>query len=354
MIRLYRHSHKKAGLPPGTLVHVGEKKMEDVRIRRIQYNESELQEMEIPSFEMLGEGSSEKYITWINIDGLHDVPLMEKLKAHFNINALVMEDILHTGQRPAFTEMENGLCLILKMIYWNRELSEIKSEQVSLILQKHNVITFQESVGDVFEPIRDRLRKSHGKIRKLNADYMAYTLIDTVVDNYFIALESVGDEMERLEEEITTNPKQPILQSLHEIKKQLMIIRRAVSPLRDHISNLERSESHWIQKSTKPYLRDVYDHIIQIMDRVDVMRDLSASLFDLYLSTLGHKTNEVMKVLTIIATIFIPLTFIAGIYGMNFEWMPELSFKWGYFIVWGIMIIIGLWMLFFFRRKKWL
>lgn len=354
MIQLYRHNHKKAGLPPGTLVHVGEKKMEDVRISRIQYNESELQEIEIPSFDMLGVEFSEHHITWINIDGLHDVPLMEKIKDHFEIHPLIMEDILNTEQRPVYEEMEQGFCLILKMIQWDTETTEIKSEQISLILQKDKVITFQERVGDVFEPIRERLRKSLGRIRKMHTDYLAYSLIDAIVDHYFITLEAIGDEMENLEEEIASSANQTILHSLHEIKKQLMIIRRAVIPLRDIISNLERSDSPYIFKSTKPYLRDLYDHIIQISDRIDIMRDLSASLFDLYLSSIGQKTNEVMKVLTIIATIFIPLTFIAGIYGMNFEWMPELSWKWGYFTVWGIMIILGLWMLYFFQKKRWL
>lgn len=293
-------------------------------------------------------------VTWLDIDGVHQTEILEAVGAHANLHPLVIEDIHNTYQRPKVEDYEDYLYIVLKMISWDGDANEVRAEQVSLILGKNYVLSFKEDPGDIFDPIRQRLRESKGRIRKMGADYLAYSLLDQVVDHYFLILENLGEQIEDLEEELITNPDASTLQTIHHLKRELIFLRKSVWPLREAISSLERGESPLFQSDTLVYLRDVYDHAIQVIDTIETFRDMVSGMLDIYLSSVSNRMNEVMKVLTIIATIFIPLTFIAGIYGMNFVNMPELQWPWGYFMVWGVMIIIFIGMLIFFKRKKWL
>jgi magnesium transporter len=265
-----------------------------------------------------------------------------------------LEDILHTGQRPKFEDFEKYIFIVFKMLYFDENGDDILEEQISIILGSNYVISFQEKEGDVFNPVRERIRAGRFQIKKRKIDYLAYALIDAVVDNYFLILEKIGEKIEDLEEELLDNPTPETLQTIHHLKRKLISLRKSVWPLREVIGGLERGESALFHKSTSIYLKDVYDHTIQVIDTIETFRDMVSGMLDMYLSNLSNKMNEVMKVLTIIATIFIPLTFIAGIYGMNFEFMPELKWHWGYFLIWGLMIVVGIAMVFYFRRKKWL
>lgn len=354
MNRVIKKMSRKVAQPPGTLIHVGEKKSETVTLNLFRYNKDILEDkkMEDPR-ECLSEKEF-KGVCWINICGIHDITTIETIGNNFNIHPLVQEDILNTYHRPKFEESEEYLFLVLKMLMYDPEAKNVISEQVSFVLGPNFLVTFQEQEGDVFNPVRERLRKALGRIRKMGPDYLLYALMDAVVDNYFLVLEAIGEELEILEDQLLENPTPEVLQTVHKLKREMIFLRRAVWPLREVINGLEKSGSKLVKKTTAVYLRDIYDHTIQVIETVETYRDMVSGLQDLYLSSVSNKMNEVMKVLTIIATIFIPLTFIAGIYGMNFEFMPELKLKNGYFFIWGIMIVIFLWMLFYFKRKKWM
>ena len=354
MFKVFRRASRKVGLPPGTLVHIGEKRTEKVRITVIDYDEAQSQEKEVKTIEECFPFKEKPTVTWININGIHDVEIIEKIGKHFEIHPLVLEDIVNAGQRPKMEDFENYIFVILKMLLYDEEKKEIKPEQVSLILGPNFVITFQEREGDVFNPIRDRIRKAKGRIRKMKADYLAYALIDTIVDNYFVVLEKLGEWIDALEEELVTNPTPETLQTIHTLKRELIFLRKSVWPLREAVNNLERGESPLIHESTGIYLRDVYDHTIQVIDTIETFRDMVSGMLDVYLSSVSNRMNEVMKVLTIIATIFIPLTFIAGIYGMNFKYIPELEWHWGYAGALILMGLIAFVMILYFRNKKWL
>ncbi len=345
---------EKVGLPPGTLVHIGERKTEKVKITVIDYDSKNFQEKEVHKIEECFPFKDKPTVTWINIDGLQEVEVVEKIGIHFGVHPLIMEDILHTGQRPKAEDLGDYLFIVLKMIYHDENENEIMGEQISLILGHNYVISFQEREGDVFNQIRERIRNSKGRIRRGGADYLAYTLLDAVVDHYFVILEKLGERIESLEEELVTNPTPETLQIIHTLKRNLIFLRKSVWPLREVINALERGESPLITKSTGIYLRDVYDHTIQVIDTIETFRDMVSGMLDIYLSSLSNRMNEVMKVLTIMATIFIPLTFIAGIYGMNFKFMPELEWHWGYPTALIIMLLLVGFMLLYFRKKKWL
>jgi magnesium transporter len=328
--------------------------MDTVRITVIDYDERTLNEKQVTNVEECFQFKTTPSVTWINIDGLHDVELVGKIGKHYEIHPLVLEDIVNTTQRPKFENMDTYLFVVIKMLTYDDKQEAIQSEQVSIILSRSVVISFQECVGDVFENIRDRLRTAKGRIRNMGADYLMYTLLDAVVDNYFTVLEKLGERIEGLEERLVSNPTEQMLHRIHILKSELISLRKSVWPLREVISSLERSESGLIKKVTGVYLRDVYDHTIQVIDTLESFRDMASGVLDIYLSSISNRMNAVMKVLTIIATIFIPLTFIAGIYGMNFKYMPELEWKWGYLTVWLIMIAVVIVMLTYFRKKKWL
>ncbi|HUT87844.1 MAG TPA: magnesium/cobalt transporter CorA [Candidatus Heimdallarchaeota archaeon] len=354
MARFIRRGGQKAGLSPGTIVHVGEVKTERVKISLVDYDESSFQEREASTIKECFPFKDKPTVTWINVDGLHEVEIVEALGKHFDLHPLVMEDIVHTGQRPKLEDYENTLFIVLKMLRYDEVQDQIDEEQFSLILGTNWVISFQEKEGDVFDPLRDRIRNSKGRIRKMGADYLAYTLVDAIVDNYFILLEKLGDRVEALGEKLVVHPGPKALQEIHELKREFLFLRKSVWPLREVISGLQRGESALFEEHTLIYLRDVYDHTIQVIDTVETFRDMISGMLDIYLSSVSNRMNEVMKVLTIIATIFIPLTFVAGIYGMNFQFMPELSWSWGYFGTLGVMGLAVVGMIIYFKRKKWL
>jgi magnesium transporter len=352
--KLIRRRSKKSGLPPGTLVYLGEKKVEQVRISYIDYDEQSYQEKQVSKIEECFPFKATPTVSWINIDGLHEVEILEKLGRQFELHPLMLEDILNMDQRPKYEDFDKHIFIVLKMLSFDNETQSVESEQVSLVLGENFVISLQERVGDVFDPIRERIRNAKGRIRKLGPDYLMYSLLDAIVDNYFGILEKLGDKIEAMEEELVGEPTQKTLQQIHYLKKEMIYLRRSVWPLRELISGMERSESPLIEDSTDAYLRDLYDHTIQVIDTMESFRDMVSGMLDTYLSSLSNRMNSIMKVLTIIATIFIPLTFVAGIYGMNFENMPELKWRWGYAGVWVVMIIVAGVMIIYFKRKKWL
>jgi magnesium transporter len=293
-------------------------------------------------------------VNWLNISTGKQVGILEGIGSQLNIHPLVLEDILNTNQRPKVEDYGDYLFIELNMLSWDDETSRINAEQISLLLGSSYLITFQESEGDVFDSVRKRLREGKSRLSKGGPDYLAYSLIDAVVDNYFIVLEYLGEEIEELEEELVTDPDPDTLHAIHDLKRELIYLRKSVWPLRETISNLERGESRIFQPATLIYLRDVYDHVIQIIDTVETFREMASGMLDIYLSSVSNRMNEIMKVLTIISTIFIPLSFVVGLYGMNFKYMPELGWKWGYPMVWGVILLSVVGMLIYFKRKKWL
>lgn len=353
MVRLFKRLSKKIGAPPGSFVFIGEKKMEEVKVTVMDYNEKELVFKEVESVEDIFPYKDSQNISWINIYGLHDPKILEQIGAHFGIHHLVVEDIANTAHRPKIEVFDDYVFIVLKMIWYDEEGSDLQVEQISLIYGKNFVLCFQEREGDVFQTIRERLKDPQTRLRKSGADYLTYRIMDVVVDNYFLVLEKLGDEIEALDEEIVDNPRGEVIQKIYELKRHLIFLRKAIWPLREIVSSLTREESRFFKKSIQPFLRDLYDHSVQIIDTIETYRDLVSGLLDIYMSNISNKMNEVMKVLTIIATIFIPLTFLAGVYGMNFEYMPELGWKFAYPVVWAIMLSIGLGMFIYFKRKGW-
>ena len=344
----------KTGLAPGTLVHIGRKKAEKVVIQVLAYNSEKLIERELETVEECLEFKSQQDINlWINIDGLDRVDIIEKLGGYFNIHPLTLEDVLNTGQRPKTEDYESYIYTVLKMMLLDMEKEEIIVDQVSIIIGPNYILSFQEREGDVFNPVRERFENPASRLRKSGVDYLAYSLIDSVVDNYFLILEHFGEEIEYLEEDLIIKPKPDILKSIQKYKRDMIILRKSVWPLRELINGLQRVESDLIKGTTRIYLRDVYDHTIQVIDSVEDFRDILSSMVDIYLSSISYRMNDVMKVLTVIATIFIPLTFIAGVYGMNFEYMPELKWRWGYPAIMFVMTFIGVSMFVYFKKRKW-
>jgi magnesium transporter len=285
---------------------------------------------------------------------LHEVEVIEKIGTHFDIHPLTMEDIANTGQRPKVEDFEDYIYLVFKQLKFDEKTGHLSSEQVSLILGPHYLISFQETERDVFNVVRERIRKGRVHIRKSGPDYLAYALIDAVVDHYFLILEKMGEKIEHFEEQLHVQPKPEILQAIYDLKRELIYFRKQVWPIREFLSSWQKTESTLVQESNRVFINDVYDHTIQVIDTIESFRDIISGVMDLYLSTVSNKMNEVMKVLTIMATIFIPLTFVAGIYGMNFKFMPELEWKWSYPMLWILLVIIFFGMMFYFKRKKWL
>ncbi|MFH1861488.1 MAG: magnesium/cobalt transporter CorA [bacterium] len=353
--KIFPKTSHKAGLAPGTLVHVGEKKAESVRLRIMDFDAENLTEREAETIEESFPYRDKPTCSWINIDGLHDIEMIGKIGKHFKIHPLVLEDILNTNQRPKIEEYGDHIFIVMKMFFYDEQTDEINEEQVSLIFGKKYVLSFQEKVGDVFEPVRERIRKVVPRQRMIHADYLAYALLDAVVDHYFTILEKLGERIEIMEDQLLDSPSRSIMNSIHHLKRTLISLRRSVWPLREVVNSLEKSSSPLIGEMVQPYLRDVYDHTIQVMDTIETYRDMIAGMHDTYLSSVSNRMNEVMKVLTLIATIFIPLTFIAGIYGMNFERMPELSWHWAYPLgFWVVIFALIIFMVFYFRKRHWL
>ncbi len=343
---------QKTGLPPGTPVYIGKERTKKVKITVMNYDEKNFLEKELNKVEECLPFKNKSGVTWINIDGIHNVGIVEKIGKFFDLHPLTVEDIVNTNQRPKIEDFNDYDFIVLKMLYMNSK-KNLVDEQVSLILGKNFVISFQEKEGDVFDYVRERIRSSKGKIKSLGADYLAYALMDAIVDNYFAILERFEDSIEGLQERLVKTPTRNTLQVIHHLKREVGFLKKAVWPLREVIASLEKQETPLITKPTLFYLRDVYDHTIQVIDTTEAFKDSISGMLDIYLSSVSNKTNQIMKVLTIIATIFIPLTFITGIYGMNFKYMPELTWRYGYPIVLIIMAIVVILMIVYFKKKKW-
>lgn len=344
---------KKAGMDPGSLVHIGKAYVEKSKIRLFRYDEASVTEEDVSSVSELSREKDQPGICWINVDGLQDVRLLEEIGALFGLHPLIMEDILNTDQRSKMEDFTDYIYVVLKNFY-NHGDENVHAEQVSIVLGKNFVLSFMEKKSEVFEPIRERLRANKGKIRKAGADYLTHHIIDNIVDQYFIMLEDIEERIETLEDDLIRQTTPAKLQAIHNLKRKLIFMRKSLWPLRETISSLQRSDSPLIEEPNAIYFKDIFDHIIAVIDTVDTFRDMLSGMLDIYLSSASMKLNEVMKVLTIIATLFMPLTFLAGVYGMNFKYMPELAWPWGYFGLWGIMLTIAVLMIMFFRRKKWL
>jgi magnesium transporter len=345
---------RKAGLPSESLVYTGERKDKSTTIHVIDYDERSFVETEVPSIEECLSYKDKPTVTWINIEGVNDASVLEKFGECFGLHRLVMEDIMNTDQRPKLEDYSGHLYFVLKMLS-NGTAGQIVIEQISIILGPNFVLSFQEGIkGDVFNMIRERLRNSKGRIRKMGADYLAYALLDVIVDNYFLILEKLGESIEALEDELIEAPTQKTVQKIYQCKRELIFLHNAVWPLREVVNALAKQESALIHEATIPFIRDVYDHVIHVIDSVDIYRETISGMLDMYLSSVSNRLNQVMKVLTVIATIFMPLTFLVGLYGMNFKHMPELEWRYGYPAVLGIMVAIVAVMLLVFKRRKWM
>jgi magnesium transporter len=353
MGRLVHGLNKRAGSAPGTIVHTGPKKIEKVQVSLTDYDEQSLREEPVERIEDCFPFRDSPTVSWLNVDGLHDVDLIQRIGTHFGIHPLVLEDIAAVNQRPKVEEYEDYVYVVLHMLSFEAGVKRIQKEQLSLILGRNFVFSFQERAGDVFDPVRERIRAAKGRIRSSGPDYLAYALMDAVVDGYYGILESIGDEVEDLDAAVMESPEQSTLHQIHDLKREMLVMRRAVWPVREVMSQLLRADNSLIAEGTRIFLRDVYDHSVQVLDTVETLRDLTGGLTDLYLSSVGHRQNEVMKVLTIMASIFIPLTFMAGVYGMNFQYMPELRMHWAYPVVLGLMAGVAGLMAWYFRRKGW-
>ncbi len=344
---------EKTALPPGVLIHVGEVRTERARLTVIDYNTQDYNVIDDPGEADLDRAAAEDTVTWIKVVGLHQVEVIERLGKKLGIHPLALEDVVNTQHRPKIDEYPDFLLAVIRIFDWD-EAGELRPNQISLILGAHYVVTFEEGPVSALDKVQERLAQGRGRLRRMGADYLAYALLDTAIDGLFNVLEAFGERIEDVEEEVLTRPGSRTVAAIHHIKRQSLALRRSVWPMREMIGLLHRGESEFIADNTRVYLRDVYDHTIQIMDSIETQRDILAGLLDVHLSSVSNRLNEIMKVLTIIATIFIPLTFVTGYYGMNFKHMPELNWWWAYPAVFGLMIGATGLMLVWFRRRHWI
>ena len=352
--KFHKKRSVKAGLPPGTLVHIGAEPSQSVQISVVGYGVDGVEEHTFERVDQYLEHPCDGSVVWVNIEGVHDVELIRLLGEKHAFHSLVLEDIVNTVQRPKIEDYGDYLFIVLRMLRATDD-GDFNSEQLSIILGPDYLFTFQEGiVGDVFDSVRNRIRSGKGKIRGMGSDYLAYALIDAIVDGYFSVLESFGERMVDIEEALALAPDQKSLHLINSMKKEIIYLRKSVWPLREAISFMERGDSQLLHGETRIYFRDVYDHTVQVIDTVETYRDLLSGMLDLYLSSISNRTNEVMKFLTVIGTIFMPLTFLVGVYGMNFKHFPELEWHNGYFVLWGVMLTLSLVMVIYFRKKRWL
>lgn len=350
-----RKKRKKAGLPPGSLVFTGDKKVDKVSLHYLLYDADELQEAKYFNQEEINfQKADPNKVDWYDVRGLHDTQLIESFGKSFDVHSLVLEDVVDVNQRAKYEEYSNGIFIVMSAFSFNNETHEVSKEQVGLFFQKGLLLSFQENETDLFVHVRERLHSGRGRIRQRGSDYLCYALMDSIVDHYFNVLDDIERVIEKLEEGIIDGADINTKAGIHKLKTQVVHIRRTISPLREAIGRFSKSDSPMIDEGTRLYLRDLYDHTIQITDAVDSIRDILNGLQDLYISEISLRMNQVMQVLTIITTIFVPLSFLAGLYGMNFEYIPELKFRYGYFVLLGIMVLIFVGALYYFNRKKWL
>jgi magnesium transporter len=343
----------KTGLPPGSLIHIGQRHTEKAKVTLCEYDESHFQEREISTLEGMHPAPSGEAVTWIHVDGLQEIGLLEQMGGIFCLHPLTLEDILNTEQRPKSEDHGDYLYIVLRLFHEGAD-GALTPEQVSIVLGPNWLISLQEKEGKLIAPVRERLRNEKGRMRKAGVDYLAHALLDAIVDSYFVILDKFGEKIETLEDALIGRPSPETLRAIQALKREIILLRKSVWPLREMLSGLGRSDSPLIREQSIIYFRDIYDHAVQVIDTIETYRDMLSGMLDIYLSSISNRMNEIMKVLTIIATIFMPLTFLAGVYGMNFKYMPELEWHLGYFALWSVMIIIATFMLIYFRRKKWL
>ncbi|MBH0188681.1 MAG: magnesium/cobalt transporter CorA [Nitrospira sp.] len=351
-MKLVQKRSRKTGMSPGTLIHIGEQRADAVAITLFAYSGSQCDERVVMDPNDLRLPTDET-VLWVNVSGVHKVDVLEAFGKQFGLHPLLLEDIANTDQRPKLDDYEACLFLVMKMLT-RTDRGDTLVEQVSFVMGRNYVLSFQENGTDVFRPVRDRLRSGKGRLRQLGADYLLYALADAVVDEYFAVLEMLGEKIEVLQERVVANPNPDTLKDIHALKRQLLFVRRAVWPLRDALNNLSRSKHPFLREPSKVFFRDVYDHVVHIVDTIETLREMVSASLDIYLSSVSYRLNAVMRVLTVITTIFMPLSFIASIYGMNFEHMPELKWEWGYPLILGIMGLVAGGMLIGFRQRKWL
>jgi len=355
MSRLIKKRSKKLGLAPGSLVHLGTQRSGHTTVDLIEYDAGHLEQRSLGSLMECTLPKPSPNVTWINVEGVSQVEVLQHLGECFKIHPLVLEDILATDQRPKAEDYNDYLYVVIKMLRLNEQTGELQTEQMSIVLGENYLISFQEGLeGDVFEPVRVRLKNDKGRLRLAGPDYLLHALLDLIVDNYFLILEKTAEQMEELEDELIGNPTQATVQAIYRMKREMLFLHKAVWPLREVVGRLQRRDSPLIQEANLIYLRDLYDHTIQVVDTLETMRDMLSGMLDIYLTSISNRLNEVMKVLTIIATIFMPLSFIVGLYGMNFKYMPELEWHYGYPAVLGLMSVVVLGMLVYFRKKRWI
>ncbi len=348
------YASEKSGLPPGSLVHVGEVHKHEHKITVIDFNKTTLTQRTIKTIDELLPYKTTDTVTWVIIDGLKDVSIIDAIGQYFDIHALVLEDILNTHQRPKFEEFDDYLYIVIKALSLEADQFNVQYEQVSLLLLDKFVFTFKEKPDAIFDPIFSRLNNDKSHVRNLGTDYLVYVIMDAIVDEYFSLQDTFDELIESVEDDLLTNPSALTLNTIQKIKRELIFLRRSVSPMRELLASIQRSESPLLNDKTKRYFGDIYDHVIRVTEAMESYRDLITGMLDIYLSSVSNKMNETMKVLTVFASIFIPLTFIAGVYGMNFEYMPELKWRWGYPVLWLVFISVSVFLLKFFKKKNWL
>ncbi|MCF7918951.1 MAG: magnesium/cobalt transporter CorA [Candidatus Cloacimonetes bacterium] len=354
MSKQVKKLHSRAGSVPGSLIHIGTRKAEHVRISVIDYDSENLEEKILPSIDQIYPYLDTESVSWINIDGLHDTDVFAELGEKLDLHPLLLEDVLDTSQRPKIDNYGKHLFIIMKMVTWDEKEKTLEFEQVSFILGDNYIISVQEHIGDIFENVRQRIRNDRSRIRKMGIDYLLYALLDAAVDCYFLLLNNLGDQIENIEDELVLEPGPEILATIHHLKRDILVLRKSVWHLRPVIANLYREDYGTITTEVQTFLRDLHDNTIQVIDTIETYRDMISGMMDIYLSSISNRMNQVMKVLTIFAAIFIPLTFFAGVYGMNFNFMPELDWKWAYPVWWLLIIVITVIMILFFKKKKWL
>jgi magnesium transporter len=354
MARFLKKKEAALGQPPGSAVFIGEQKVTDTIINSVRYSPAEVKESTIDPAQAWIHDPGDAGVQWLDITGLHNAETVKNIGSHFNLHPLTVEDILHTGQRPKMEEFDHYLYFVLKMLHYDQENKVILSEQLSIVVGSSFVLTFQEQPGDTFNPVRERIRKQRGRVRKSGSDYLAYALLDTVVDNYIASIERLGEEVEDLEVEIIADPNQAVLEKINLYKREINYLRKTARPAREFILQLSRIDNDLIQESSIPFLKDLLDLSTQSVEIIETYRDVLSDYLDIYNTGVNNRLNEIMRVLTIFSAVFIPLTFIAGIYGTNFEYLPELHYRYSYFIFWGVLVVIAVIMLRFFRNRKWL
>ncbi len=352
--KIRKNKFKKAGQAPGSLIYIGTHPTPGTALTLTHYHEDLLTVHPLEHIGELSHSMDTQGVTWLNIDGIHDPATISAIGQHFGLHSLLLEDVMNTGHQAKLEDYDKYLFVVIKMLSINPVTRELDAEQISFVLGENFVVSFQEKAGDVFSPVRQRMQNVSGRLRKSGPDYLLYCLLDVIVDNYFEVIDYAGDRLEHLEERIIQRGTSELLQELYGLRREIADLRRMIRPVREIMSGLERDEPQLIRQETGIFLRDVHDHALQVLDQLENYREACAGLLDIYLSAVSHRMNSVMKVLTVISTIFMPLTFIVGVYGMNFENMPELRWEWGYFAVLATMLVLSLVMLYFFRKKKWI